>query len=525
MKKIVSITSVKNESDVIESFIRYHLNIFDLMMIFFDGTTDDTYYILKKLVEEGLPIVLIEGTDQDLELTGEYNYLLKKAINEYNADIVCPLSVDQFLTSDLLNPRVILEKLQKDICYKIKFRTYIPTEFDDIENNFIPSKINHILDEDIESFYNVIFTKELYYNYDCLLSDGNCDIIYDARFKNEINVEEILDLRIAHFPLRSTEQVTFNILDNYPYYQENINYKLVGNSSLILKKLLNEGNIGIKDIMESAKKYTLENDNEESNLGFKDIEILKYPMNLDFCKDISIKYNFEINPIPRVLENYMYFLNEISDIKKTNSLNEKELNNQINELKVKFENLEKKFKESIILLGDKNIEIKLLYNVISDNKELTQKLNLLRKNYLFNSKSSQYFNENELSQMSFNFKANDSQLNALKIENNYLKSTSKLSKRFFSYFSYFYLIIKSKPSEIKLNIDLYNSLKKSDTFDIGFYLYTYPDLINSKICNLFSPELHYVCFGFKEGRLFNPSFLTTVDDKKSLIKLLENWRR
>ena len=57
--KIVSITTIKNEADIIESFVRYHQNIFDLMIILDNGSTDDTSYILNELINEGLPIKVI----------------------------------------------------------------------------------------------------------------------------------------------------------------------------------------------------------------------------------------------------------------------------------------------------------------------------------------------------------------------------------------------------------------------------------------------------------------------------------
>lgn len=46
--KIVSITMVKNEVDIIESFVRYHLKIFDEMIILDNGSTDETVNIINK---------------------------------------------------------------------------------------------------------------------------------------------------------------------------------------------------------------------------------------------------------------------------------------------------------------------------------------------------------------------------------------------------------------------------------------------------------------------------------------------
>ena len=105
--KIISITTIKNESDIIESFVRYHLNIMDLMIILDNGSTDDTLDILIQLKNEGLPIVVIIDEDKYFEPYIKYNYLLDVALNEYSADIICPLDCDEFIICDEGNPRVV----------------------------------------------------------------------------------------------------------------------------------------------------------------------------------------------------------------------------------------------------------------------------------------------------------------------------------------------------------------------------------------------------------------------------------
>ena len=72
--KLVSITILKNESDIVESFIRYNLNILDEMIILDNGSCDETIEIIRKLQNENLPIILIEDTDY------QYNQRLKLSI-------------------------------------------------------------------------------------------------------------------------------------------------------------------------------------------------------------------------------------------------------------------------------------------------------------------------------------------------------------------------------------------------------------------------------------------------------------
>lgn len=97
--------------------------------------------------------------------------------------------------------------------------------------------------------------------------------------------------------------------------------------------------------------------------------------------------------------------------------------------------------------------------------------------------------------------------------------TNVLIKKILSPLAYLYLIFKSSPKEVYLNIKLYQALKNCNCFDIGFYLGNNSDLINSKWCKFFSLELHYVCAGFKEGRIFNKKFINRKT-KKGLLEYL-----
>lgn len=54
--KIVSYTMVNNESEIIESFVRYNYNFLDEMFFVDNGCTDNTVIILHKLMEEGYRI-------------------------------------------------------------------------------------------------------------------------------------------------------------------------------------------------------------------------------------------------------------------------------------------------------------------------------------------------------------------------------------------------------------------------------------------------------------------------------------
>lgn len=106
-------------------------------------------------------------------------------------------------------------------------------------------------------------------------------------------------------------------------------------------------------------------------------------------------------------------------------------------------------------------------------------------------------------------KDNDSEINYLK--------TNVLKRKLFTPLSYIYIMFKSHPSEISLNLKLYGALKNSKCFDVGYYLNNNLDLINSNWTNSFSPELHFVLYGFDEGRIFNKKYF----NRNSKVELLD----
>jgi hypothetical protein len=57
--KLVAISRVKNESDIIEAFVRHHAYHFDTHLVLDDGSSDGTCEVLQKLKLAGLPLVII----------------------------------------------------------------------------------------------------------------------------------------------------------------------------------------------------------------------------------------------------------------------------------------------------------------------------------------------------------------------------------------------------------------------------------------------------------------------------------
>ena len=294
---------VKNEMDIIESFIRYNINIVDEMIILDNGSTDYTLDIINNLIEEGLNIVLLHDEDsyynQDVKMTK----LMHKAVNEFDADMICVIDADEFIASQVGNPREIIENLDSSKYYQLKWVTYVLTGEEGNDIKFIPSKINHIRDEKYEHLYKVIVPAEIVKNYDVSLKMGNHNLVFNSG--NALDPNRDLNLKIAHFPLRSKDQCMSKILVGWPNllekHQENNEYGV--HWKLFFEEIRKNNTLSDEDLEKFSKNYSFA-------IFRDDIEIKKQPMNLDFCQGIEIKYDFDYNYLANILDNYLYMSSE-----------------------------------------------------------------------------------------------------------------------------------------------------------------------------------------------------------------------
>lgn len=120
------------------------------------------------------------------------------------------MDADEFITTPhKKNPREFLEKIEFPIVGMGKWKTYVPT-FDNEHEKSIPSKITFAR-EDSGEYYKVILPRELVEKFDVKITKGNHNILFDSKYKNSIKKCFNDDLRIAHFPIRSKDQIIAKI--------------------------------------------------------------------------------------------------------------------------------------------------------------------------------------------------------------------------------------------------------------------------------------------------------------------------
>lgn len=324
---------VKNESDVIESFVRYNSNVMDGMIILDNGSTDNTLKILKQLKEEGLALIIFEDTDREHEQATKLSKLLIKAVDEFHADIVVPLDADEFLiSSNQGNPRKILEKIESTTFYLVKWKTFVP----DFSKNqkFIPARITAARDNSNE-MCKVIIPKELVKNYKVKLTFGNHNLVFDPKYNDVINSVINNDLRIAHFPIRSKEQLISKVAVGWIYTLSRFGRPEGQNFhwQIMFNKLKENKEIVSQDLIDFAKKYSVQDTEKEINLK-------EEPIDLSFCKNTEIKYTpKKVWLIPNILESYEWLTLSFLNSKKESVKEEERLKSEITDLSRKMDEL------------------------------------------------------------------------------------------------------------------------------------------------------------------------------------------
>lgn len=209
--KIVSFTMVNNESEIIESFIRYNYNFLDEMYIIDNGCTDNTIRILQNLINDGYKIVIY---DESLEAYNQFkldNKYLNKIIEESNPDIIIPLDADEFIISDHKNPRNELEKLSLDKIYYVNWQWYVMTEKDDFKEAFIPRRLKYCLKKTVWNYSDgtpvtkAILPVKYFKERKLTLSMGHHTVYGDK----SVEIEAIENLKLAHYRAISEEQLVY----------------------------------------------------------------------------------------------------------------------------------------------------------------------------------------------------------------------------------------------------------------------------------------------------------------------------
>ncbi|NRO89212.1 glycosyltransferase family 2 protein [Lactobacillus helveticus] len=279
--KIISFTMVNNESEIIESFIRYNSNFVDKMVIIDNGCTDNTMEIVHLLQNEGYKIDTYDESLQPYDQFRLDNKYLNIITNKDKPDILIPLDADEFLTGKD-NPRKVIESLTLDQIYYVHWKWYVLTGKENKDEQFIPKRITYRLSKDAWNSVDgtpvtkVFFPTKYFKKNKLTLTMGHHDVFGSEK----INKKQLVNISLAHFRAISSMQI---ISKTESYVMRDIatmsnNNETAQRTNQFVEIRENENNL---------QKATT----EVSYGGYK-CSIENHPLNLSFCDDETshIKY-------------------------------------------------------------------------------------------------------------------------------------------------------------------------------------------------------------------------------------------
>lgn len=132
MRKIIGISMVKNEVDVIETFVRHNLTFLDELHIIDHYSNDNTRKILTLLQQEGLPVYLYQVDEFSYQQETIMTTLLHHCLNQDPDIAYClPIDADEFIDCpDKATFAHLIHSIPPDRVGLLFFNHYIPSSFE-----------------------------------------------------------------------------------------------------------------------------------------------------------------------------------------------------------------------------------------------------------------------------------------------------------------------------------------------------------------------------------------------------------
>jgi glycosyltransferase involved in cell wall biosynthesis len=213
--KLVAISRVKDEADIIEPFVRHHADIFDIHLVLDDGSSDGTWEMLQELKREGLPLVLMRepsvGYRQSQYMTG----LMRRAAAEFGADWIVPLDADEFLeTPEAISLATLLEHRERRI-FTIPWNNFVWSAAQDQHLEPNPVLRMRLRMPASPASLNKVVIPTSWPAEQLELTQGSHAVLHNGR---PLPTEILDEVRLCHFPIRSKAQFAGKVAIGYLQY-------------------------------------------------------------------------------------------------------------------------------------------------------------------------------------------------------------------------------------------------------------------------------------------------------------------
>ena len=217
--QVIGISTVRNEADVVEAFVRHHLRVLDRMLVVCHFSQDETVTILRALAEEGLTLEVTEVSSPVHDQAALMTALARTAVEEHAADLVLALDADEFLVATEGDPRDGLAALPTDRISLVPWRTYVPVPGDPAGEQHVLRRIRHRPVREHHPLGKVVLPRAVV-RPGIEIQIGNHEVL-DERTNARLETAPAAGLALAHFPFRTDAQVRAKLLGGWPVHLAN----------------------------------------------------------------------------------------------------------------------------------------------------------------------------------------------------------------------------------------------------------------------------------------------------------------
>ncbi len=204
--KIVTISVVRNEADIIETLVRFHAPWVDRMLMIDHASADATPAILERLRQEGLPVEITRSDAAGFVQGAMTTEAMQHAARD--ADWIVPLDADEFLHAPGGDVHSVLQRCSEDAVVRFPWRTYVPRAADDAAEANVLKRIRHRRCLEEPQYFKIAIPGKIARSKRAVVEQGAHQLKRWARGdRGRFPVRTEEGLRLAHFPVRSGPQM------------------------------------------------------------------------------------------------------------------------------------------------------------------------------------------------------------------------------------------------------------------------------------------------------------------------------
>jgi len=202
--RVVAVSMVRNERDIVEAFVRHNAAFVDAHLILDQGSTDGTGDILRALVDEGFDVLVERDSRPGYYQAERTTRLMRRAVTEFDADWVVPIDADEFIVAP--SRRALRRTLaRRDGAVTWSWLSFVPRPEDDLAEVNVVIRLRHRVEEAVPVEAKVLVPAAVAAT--ATLLQGNHDLA-----EEELRTGGRLDgVALAHFPVRNPEQLAVKV--------------------------------------------------------------------------------------------------------------------------------------------------------------------------------------------------------------------------------------------------------------------------------------------------------------------------